>query len=219
MKLKRLFLLAALALFGFNASAESGTIDGTNISWTLDNGTLTISGTGNIPNQALDGVYGVSHVVINEGITGIGNGVWYHTSVESPILTYDIPASVTTMNSNALYGSPEVTEITVHWTETTPTIVGNEVHFGIWGNNDVSTITLSVPFGTSALYEAAAEWQDFNIVERSTPDPDPTGINEVSETITITGYYSITGKKLDTAPGSGIYIIKYDNGKAEKVVK
>ena len=35
----------------------------------------------------------------------------------------------------------------------------------------------------------------------------------------VKGYYSITGAKLPKEPASGIYIILYDNGKAEKVVK
>lgn len=33
------------------------------------------------------------------------------------------------------------------------------------------------------------------------------------------GYYSITGQQLNSEPESGMYIIKYDNGKAKKVVK
>ena len=35
----------------------------------------------------------------------------------------------------------------------------------------------------------------------------------------IIGYYNIMGQKLTKEPASSIYIIKYDNGKTEKVVK
>ena len=35
----------------------------------------------------------------------------------------------------------------------------------------------------------------------------------------IVGYYSIMGQKLLQEPQSGIYIIQYDNGKTEKVVR
>jgi len=48
------------------------------------------------------------------------------------------------------------------------------------------------------------------------------GIDEVSmntKTATIAGYYSILGEKLPKEPVSGIYIVRYDNGKTEKVVK
>lgn len=52
-----------------------------------------------------------------------------------------------------------------------------------------------------------------------------TGTTSVAETQyvaslpKIVGYYSITGTKLPKEPASGIYIILYDNRKAEKVVK
>jgi len=34
-----------------------------------------------------------------------------------------------------------------------------------------------------------------------------------------TDFYSITGKKLPKEPEHGVYIIKYSDGKAEKVLK
>lgn len=48
-----------------------------------------------------------------------------------------------------------------------------------------------------------------------------TGINTFSvdaDTI-IVGYYSITGQRLNKEPDSGFYIVVYDNGKSEKVIK
>jgi len=57
----------------------------------------------------------------------------------------------------------------------------------------------------------------------------PTGVVETrhsSTTLTnratslhVVGYYSILGQPLPREPESGIYIIMYDNGKAEKVLK
>ncbi|MDR0873066.1 MAG: cadherin-like beta sandwich domain-containing protein [Prevotellaceae bacterium] len=47
----------------------------------------------------------------------------------------------------------------------------------------------------------------------------PSGVNDVSEDKTIVGYYSILGAKLNKEPESGIYFIKYTNGKMEKVLK
>jgi hypothetical protein len=47
-----------------------------------------------------------------------------------------------------------------------------------------------------------------------------TGIKEVSaDNAKIIGYYSITGQKLAEEPQSGLYIIQYDNGTAEKKLK
>ena len=40
-----------------------------------------------------------------------------------------------------------------------------------------------------------------------------------AEDTQITGYYNITGQRLAQEPASGVYIIMYDNGKTEKVLK
>ncbi|MDR0873353.1 MAG: cadherin-like beta sandwich domain-containing protein [Prevotellaceae bacterium] len=47
----------------------------------------------------------------------------------------------------------------------------------------------------------------------------PTEVSGVSYTPGVMGYYGILGQKLLQEPQSGVYIIKYDNGKTEKVVK
>ncbi|MDR0831089.1 MAG: T9SS type A sorting domain-containing protein [Prevotellaceae bacterium] len=247
-----LFALAFIGLSATAAKAQQANPDGTWVggTWTLENSVLTISGTGTIPDQCFDLVLDVSHVVINEGITGIGFDVWYHTSVESPILTYDIPASVTTMHAYALDGNPEITQITVHWTETLPAVVGDDYvinrNFGVW--KDASTVTLSVPFGTTALYQtpAESEWQNFNIVERGA-----AGISEITKEqlqividngeLRIENYaggavaiYDIAGRSVEArfiAPAnngtqtinisplpSGVYIVKV-GGKTGKFVK
>ncbi len=47
-----------------------------------------------------------------------------------------------------------------------------------------------------------------------------TGISNVlANGRNITGYYNITGVKLQNEPASGFYIITYSNGTAEKVLK
>lgn len=46
------------------------------------------------------------------------------------------------------------------------------------------------------------------------------GIGNTSATpAQIIGYYSILGQKLPKAPESGMYMIRYDNGKSEKIIK
>ena len=48
-----------------------------------------------------------------------------------------------------------------------------------------------------------------------------TGIKEnvTDDKKIIVGYYSITGQKLNKEPESGLYIVVYDNGKSEKMMK
>jgi len=47
------------------------------------------------------------------------------------------------------------------------------------------------------------------------------GINDIPATTEkkIVGYYSITGQQLNEEPQSGFYIVVYDNGKSEKIMK
>lgn len=48
----------------------------------------------------------------------------------------------------------------------------------------------------------------------------PNAVDEISaDKALVTGYYSITGMKLDKEPQNGLYIVKYDNGKTEKINK
>ena len=48
-----------------------------------------------------------------------------------------------------------------------------------------------------------------------------TSVNNISleKEKTVLGYYNILGKKLLQEPESGIYIILYENGKTEKIIK
>ena len=74
---------------------------------------------------------------------------------------------------------------------------------------------LYVPAASVAAYEAAAVWQEFNIQSILT-----TGAgNAAAAPPAVVGYYSVLGVQLPQAPESGIYIILYDNGKAEKIVR
>ena len=48
----------------------------------------------------------------------------------------------------------------------------------------------------------------------------PSGIHEIlAEKTAVSAYYDLFGRKLAKEPASGIYMILYDNGKAEKAVK
>ena len=74
--------------------AASGTTD--NISWDLTNGTLTISGSGDMPSFGYKGQpwydynENITKVVIKEGITKVGDNAFtpYHTNIRSVELPY-----------------------------------------------------------------------------------------------------------------------------------
>ena len=84
---------------------QSGTAG--NLSWSLTNaGVLTISGNGAIPDYSSDNLspwneYNVSTVIIEKGVTGIGNYAFY----QSGALSIYIPDGIVEIGQNAFYGS------------------------------------------------------------------------------------------------------------------
>ena len=101
---------------------ESGTTG--NLSWTLtDNGTLHIKGSGEMPNYAFyydiiakqtipwySYKNSIKTVVINSGVTNIGDYAFYDCSVLKSIT---IPNSVTSIGNDAFYGCSYLTSITI----------------------------------------------------------------------------------------------------------
>lgn len=82
--MKNLFLTALFLLLAINVSAQKGAC-GSEVSWTLSDGTLTISGTGAMndvssADQFSYYVYrnNINHVVIKSGVTSVGSNAFYH---------------------------------------------------------------------------------------------------------------------------------------------
>ncbi|GHV43494.1 hypothetical protein FACS1894180_2740 [Bacteroidia bacterium] len=108
--MKKFFISASIALFTLGAAnAQTWEIGEPNITATLSGGTLTISGTGAIPDggkpwSSLPLRTQITSLVIEEGITSIGQTVFYGCSSLTGTLT--IPASVTEIRWRAFYGCP-----------------------------------------------------------------------------------------------------------------
>ena len=117
--MKKLFtlFLALVASVGI-ASAQSGTCGyGNNLTWTLSNGTLTISGTG-----AMKNYYGYSRspwydyrssiksVIINDGVISIGNEAFDECT---SLTSITIPNSVTSIGDNAFGYCTSLTSVTI----------------------------------------------------------------------------------------------------------
>lgn len=132
--MKKLFTFIALltlvvicaVLFPVEAEAatvESGTC-GANLTWTLDSdGTLTISGTGEMENYEQDSsnlslartpwkdvATSIKNVVIENGVTSIGDQAF---SGCSRLTSVTIPDSITTIGDSAFYGCSKLTIITI----------------------------------------------------------------------------------------------------------
>ncbi len=88
---------------------------GDSITWTLDDlGNLTLSGSGEMWNYNYDDSpfkdYGIKTVTIGDGITSIGNFVFYGCS---GLTKLTLPNSVTSIGNNAFYECSGLTELTL----------------------------------------------------------------------------------------------------------
>ena len=136
--MKKLFslILAVVLCVGMTATASAaekvheGTC-GTNITWVLDDdGTLTISGTGEIKKETSDFPWfqyrdSIHSIVINEGVTGIERRAFYYCS---NLTTVFIPSSVTVIGNYAFAFCPSLT--TVKYNGTSEPTAANNIFYG-----------------------------------------------------------------------------------------
>jgi len=102
----------------------------------------------------------IKEAVFEEGITYIGNNTLYKGTYHSgyPYLTtLTLPSSLTSMSSTAFKGCIALKDVYVSWTTAAAIPTWNQTI-------DVSSTTLHVPCGTTALYRAKG-WQNFIIRE------------------------------------------------------
>jgi hypothetical protein len=92
-----------------------------------------------------------------------------HFDGGATISVLSIPSTVTTIGDRAFVDCTGLVDVSVAWENPASVTLGEDVFFGI----STGSVNLHVPAGTKALYEAAAQWQDFNIIddgERVTAD-------------------------------------------------
>lgn len=112
-------------------------------------------------------VFGNEQTIIPSSVTIIGNSAFYDCVNLTAIY---LPNSVTAIESNAFNGCTGLTHIMVHWE--TPLVITSSNN--IFKNVDVSSVTLNVPAGTKAMYEAAEVWKDFGTIVEMTSESDYT---------------------------------------------
>ncbi|SFP37241.1 protein of unknown function [Butyrivibrio proteoclasticus] len=105
-----LIMFAVVHVFSIEAKASGGTIDGTDISWTLEDGKLTIQGTGEMPdweNAAWhpwkDDNDNVTSIEVSDGITRLGNRAFYQMH---NVQTVTLAPSVTSIGEEAFAEDP-----------------------------------------------------------------------------------------------------------------
>ncbi len=181
----------------FESSGNFGT-SSLHYSFDFETGTMTITGTGLMPDYDLPARGGgsnknqINKLVLPSGLTGIGE---YNFAYLSALTFLKIPDGVVILKEGAFWGCnaletveiPSSTAIiddyvfyycyslkTVYNLATVPQSINATVFYGV----DISKCTLYVPQGCKAAYEAAPVWKDFIIKEMAVPggiDQTPSG--------------------------------------------
>ena len=130
------------SLFGcFNtqtATLEDNTC-GDNLTWTLADGTLTISGTGEMTDYSYDGApwyskrSSITTVIIEEGVTSIGN---YAFSACTWLSSITIPEGITSIGNETFFCCSSLTSITIPKGVTS---IGDTVFYEC---NDLTSVTI-----------------------------------------------------------------------------
>ena len=126
---------------------------GDDVTWTLDReGTPTVSGSGEMGNPSWDSVKdSIKNVVIEDGVTSIGNRAFYRCTGLTSIA---LPNSVTSIEENAFYHCNSLTSITL---PDSVTSIGNSAFEGCTGlksatiGNNVESIGSSAFSGCNSL--------------------------------------------------------------------
>ena len=136
-------ICTGLILSAFSTvNAETSTSDtcGTNLTWTLDNnGTLTVSGTGEMSNFTsitmpwYSSRSSITSVVIQDGVTSIGDRAFMDCSSLNNVT---IPNSVTNIGTSAFYGCNSLSSVTI------PNSVTNIGTYAFYGCSSLSSVTI-----------------------------------------------------------------------------
>ena len=192
-----------------------------------------------INDRSFEGCTSLTEVVIPNSVTSLGSRVFRNCTALTQVI---IPNSVASIGGSAFRDCTSLTEVTVNWQ--TPLVVTTDVFL----NLTLGNITLNVPSGTVALYEAEAVWQDFNPIQE-TPTLSATEFelnkrlklypNPSKDFIQVSGLektekysiYNVIG--VEVAKGTivnnnsiaiqhltnGMYFLKFDNANSIKFIK
>ncbi|MDR0698940.1 MAG: leucine-rich repeat domain-containing protein, partial [Tannerella sp.] len=146
--MKKLILFFAMILLPAVGFAQSGTTG--SLSWSLSDGTLTISGAGAMPSYNTAPWYdyraSISTVIIGNGVTSIGNYAFWNCR---SLTSVTIPNSVTTIGNYAFCYCRSLTSVTIPKSVTT---------IGVWAFYDCRSLTsVTIPNSVTTIGEGAFE--------------------------------------------------------------
>ena len=156
---KILTLFLALAASVGTLFAQSGTC-GDNLTWNLNDGTLTITGTGSMKNYTFSSTTApwyssrssIKTVIIEDGVTSIGGRAFGDCKILTSIT---IPNSVTDIGEYAFADCRSMNSVTCF--ATTPPQLDRYVFEEV-----DKSIPLYAPVGSISAYKSANQWKDFS---------------------------------------------------------
>ena len=152
-KLFTLFL-ALLASVGI-ASAQSGT-RGDNLTWTLSNDTLTISGTGAMADYTYNTMpwykyrSSIQSVIITDGVTSIGSHAFYNCY---SLTSITIPKSVTSIGESAFAVCFKLSSVTI---PNSVTSIGDGAFSDCYSLTSITIPNSVTSIGIEAFYECSS---------------------------------------------------------------
>jgi len=163
------FCLLFFCFLPLDIFAQGGTIGP--LTWKLENGTLTISGKGDMPNfDWFDktpwwNFNYKSTLVIEDEVTSIGK----FSFTASNITSANIGNSVTKIGPYAFDLCTGLTSMTIR------NPIPPSIDLPNFGEVNISACTLKVPIASVSAYQRAEVWKEFNIIgiEVGITEPDP----------------------------------------------
>jgi hypothetical protein len=129
------------------------------ISWKIENGTLTVSGVGDIPGAPgwYEPMKNVTSVIIEDGITCLG----HHAFASSKISSIVIGANVTSIKTYGFFGCKNLVLVEVKSAK--PPKIGAFVFL----LSSIDKAKLIVPAGAKAAYASDKSWKKFGTIEEN----------------------------------------------------
>jgi len=99
-------------------------------------------------------------IKMSSNATSIGNDAFFNCS---KLAELELPASISSFGQRAFNGCTGLKSLSVYWNSPL------QINENIFGNCDLSQVSLYVPYGSAHLYQAAPAWQNFGTIIERTP--------------------------------------------------
>ena len=166
---------------------------------------LIITGKGDMRSYAFADASALQNATIGDSVTSIENYAFYGCT---SLANVSIGVAVTSIGGFAFYGCTGLADV-YSYNATPPTCA----YTNCFSNYDA---TLHVPTESTETYASTSVWEKFFSIVGDI-ETAVTRVTADAEEAQPTGYYSLSGQRLDAPAENEITIIRYSDGTAKKV--